>query len=65
VPIVVVGGAGNPEHFKQLFSETSVEAAGAASIFYFTQYTPQDIKISSSNSGKPMRIVNQSYPQVN
>src|SRR3989339_355104 len=39
VPIVVVGGAGNPEHFKQLFSETSVEAAGAASIFYFTQYT--------------------------
>jgi cyclase len=56
IPIIAVGGGGNPEHFEQLFSQTSVEAAGAASIFYFTQFTPLDIKIQVKKTGRPVRI---------
>ena len=56
IPIIAVGGGGNPEHFKELFSQTSIEAAGAASIFYFTQFTPLDIKIQVKKTGRPVRI---------
>jgi cyclase len=61
VPIVVNGGAGKPAHFKELFSMTNVEAAGASSIFYFTRYTPYDIKMAISSAGKPVRIVNSNF----
>lgn len=59
VPIVATGGGGNPEHFKELFSRTSVEAVGAASIFYFTRYTPHDLKMAISSVGRPVRIVGE------
>ena len=61
VPIVAVGGAGNPEHFKELFSKTNIEAVGAASIFYFTRFTPHDIKQAIEGVGKPVRIVGNHY----
>lgn len=57
VPIVVTGGGGKPEHFKELFSQTSVEAVGAASIFYFTRYTPHDLKIAIAATGRPVRVI--------
>jgi imidazole glycerol-phosphate synthase subunit HisF len=60
VPIVVSGGGGNPDHFKELFSKTNVEAAGASSIFHFTQYTPHDLKKAIGSIGKPVRILNAS-----
>jgi len=55
-PIVAVGGGGNPQHFEELFSKTNIEAAGAASIFYFTQFTPLDIKLEVRKTGRPVRI---------
>jgi imidazole glycerol-phosphate synthase subunit HisF len=61
VPIVVSGGGGNPSHFKKLFSKTSVEAVAAASIFYFTRYTPNDIKMAISSVGKPVRITKNDF----
>jgi cyclase len=61
VPIVVTGGAGNPSHFKELFSKTNVEAVGAASIFYFTRYTPYDLKMAISSVGKPVRIIKGNF----
>jgi cyclase len=61
VPIVVSGGAGEPSHFKELFSKTGVEAVGAASIFYFTRYTPYDLKIAISSVGRPVRIVKENF----
>lgn len=61
VPIVVSGGAGEPAHFKELFSKTNIEAVGAASIFYFTRYTPYDLKITISSVGRPARIIKQSF----
>lgn len=57
VPIVAAGGGGKPEHFTELFSKTGVEAVAAASIFHFTQYTPNDIKEEIARIGKPVRMV--------
>lgn len=56
VPIVAVGGGGLPGHFTELFSKTGIEAVGAASIFHFSQYTPNDIKIELNNNGIPIRV---------
>ena len=57
VPVVANGGGGQPDHFKDLFARTKIEAVGASSIFYFTQYTPLDVKKAVSSIGKPMRII--------
>ena len=56
VPIVYVGGGGNLDHYEELFSKTTCNAVGSASIFHFTQYTPLDIKNKLKNIGKPVRI---------
>lgn len=56
IPLVVVGGGGNLEHYKALFSETNCTAVGSASIFHFTQYTPLDIKKTLKSIGKPVRV---------
>lgn len=55
-PIVAVGGAGSPEHFEELFSSTSIEAAGAASIYHFTQFTPMDVKHKLDQGNFPIRL---------
>jgi cyclase len=57
VPVIVAGGAGNPSHFADLFSKTNIEAAGAASIYHFTQYTPLDIKNELHKNGISVRII--------
>jgi cyclase len=56
LPIVIVGGAGNPEHFKLLFNSVNCEAVGSASIYHFTRYTPLDIKNAIHSIGKPVRL---------
>lgn len=61
VPIVVTGGAGNPSHFKELFSKTNIEAVGAGSIFYFTRYTTYDIKQAIQTVGRPVRVIGNHY----
>ena len=58
-PIVVVGGGGKPEHFKELFLQTKVEAVGASSIFYFTRYTPLDVKLAIQECNRSVRIINK------
>ena len=61
VPIVATGGAGEPAHVVELFSKTSIEAVGAASIFYFNRYTPYDLKVAIASTGKPTRINNTEF----
>jgi cyclase len=56
IPIVFIGGGGNLEHFKDLFSKTDCKAVGSASIFHFTQFTPLDIKNELNKISKPVRI---------
>jgi len=55
------GGGGEPEHFKQLFSQTNIEAVGAASIFHFTQYTPRDLKLAIQSVGRPVRLIEKDF----
>lgn len=57
-PLIAVGGGGNMDHYRDLFSATSLEAVGSASIFHFTQFTPSDIKLQLQKIGKPVRITN-------
>lgn len=61
VPIVVSGGAGKPDHFKELFSKTNIEAVAAASIFHFTRYTPRDLKLAIQSVGKRVRLVEKEF----
>jgi len=56
-PIIAAGGAGNPSHFINLASESTVEAFGASSIYYFTQYTPNDVKNDLNVLGFPVRLI--------
>jgi cyclase len=55
-PFVVCGGAGHPDHFTELFSNTAAEAAGAASLYNFTRYTPQDVKKALNQHQIPVRL---------
>ena len=56
IPVVVIGGGGNIEHYNKLFTETDCQAVGSSSIFHFTQFTPLDIKNELFKLGKPVRI---------
>lgn len=56
VPIVYAGGGGKIDHYEELFTKTTCNAVGSASIFHFTQYTPLDIKNMLKSLGKPVRI---------
>lgn len=39
VPVIISGGAGKPSDFAEVFTETSVEAAGAANFFHFNEHS--------------------------
>lgn len=56
IPIVAIGGAGNLNHFSELFLNSKIKAVGAASIFHFTQYTPLDIKKTLQEINIPIRV---------
>ena len=60
LPIIAVGGAGKPEDFSDLLkSQPSITGLGASSIFYYTQFTPFDIKSKIFEEGFPSRIFDQ------
>tara|TARA_B110000483_G_scaffold202509_1_gene244207 strand:+ start:943 stop:1689 length:747 start_codon:yes stop_codon:yes gene_type:complete len=55
-PIVALGGAGNPSHFTDLVQTNYNGALAAASIYHFTQYTPQEVKKTLDKVQIPVRI---------
>ncbi|MEM7108347.1 MAG: imidazole glycerol phosphate synthase subunit HisF [Bacteroidota bacterium] len=44
IPIIASGGAGEMEHFEEVFDDTDVDAALAASIFHFKEIAIPDLK---------------------
>jgi len=44
IPVIASGGAGNMEHFAEVFQETAVDAALAASVFHYGQILIPDLK---------------------
>lgn len=55
VPVVASGGAGNPEHLRLAF-EAGADAALAASIFHYNEYSIPDTKAYLASKGIPVRI---------
>jgi cyclase len=54
LPIIINGGAGLPEHCVDAV-QNGADAVAAASIFHFTQYTPDMIKTAMHQKGIPVR----------
>lgn len=57
VPIVASGGCGNPEHMREVLAETRADAALAASIFHYGEYTIAETKQYLADHGLPVRLV--------
>jgi imidazole glycerol-phosphate synthase subunit HisF len=44
IPIIASGGAGTPEHIREILDEGKADAALAASIFHYGEYTIEEVK---------------------
>jgi cyclase len=55
VPVVASGGAGNYEHMLQAVTTGGASAVAAASMFHFTEQTPQGAKEHLRAHGVPVR----------
>ncbi len=56
IPVVASGGCGKPEDMINVFKETNVEAALAASIFHYETHSVDRVKEIIKESGIPVRI---------
>jgi cyclase len=56
VPIIASGGAGNPQHIIDAFKNGKADAALAASIFHYGEYTIEEVKLECQKEGIPMRF---------
>jgi cyclase len=56
VPVVASGGAGSPEHIYQVLTEGLADAALAASIFHYGEYTIPETKRYLQSRGALVRI---------
>lgn len=55
IPVIASGGAGNEEHFKEVFEQTSATGGLAASIFHFGEIPIPDLKKYLVNENIPTR----------
>jgi imidazole glycerol-phosphate synthase subunit HisF len=55
IPIIASGGAGNPEHMRAALQEGEADAALAASIFHYGQYTVGKVKSYLRKAGVNVR----------
>ena len=56
IPVIASGGAGNADHFVQVFREGCADAALAASIFHYGWNSVRDLKASLAAEGIPVRL---------
>lgn len=62
IPVVASGGAGKPEHLADAILRGKADAALAASIFHFGQYTIEETKRVMAAAGVPVRLTQLSHP---
>jgi cyclase len=55
IPVIASGGAGNVQHFQEVFTAGRADAALAASIFHFGTHAVAELKQTLVRSGIPMR----------
>ncbi|ODV61382.1 imidazoleglycerol-phosphate synthase [Ascoidea rubescens DSM 1968] len=58
IPVISSSGAGNPQHFREVFEETSVDAALGAGIFHREEYTVGQVKEYLLEHGFEVRFDN-------
>lgn len=56
IPVIASGGAGNMEHFVDVFGAGAADAALAASIFHFKEIGVQELKSYLKNHNIPVRL---------
>jgi cyclase len=56
IPVVASGGAGRPEHLADVVQEGKADAALAASIFHFGEFTIAQTKELMARRGIPVRV---------
>lgn len=56
IPVIASGGAGNMQHFAEVFTAGKADAALAASIFHFKEVDLQQLKQYLHNSGVTVRL---------
>ncbi len=57
IPVIASGGAGSAVHIWRVFAEGFADAALAASIFHFREYTIREVKEYLRSKGIPVRII--------
>lgn len=57
IPVVASGGAGCPEHLKEVLTIGKANAALAASIFHYNEHGIQDTKKFLANAGVCVRLI--------
>jgi cyclase len=55
VPVVASGGAGNPEHLRDVFVESHADAAIVASITHYGEFSIENIKRYLKEESVPVR----------
>ena len=55
IPIIASGGAGNMDHFVDVFTEGKADAGLAASIFHYKEIAIPDLKDYLRNKNIPIR----------
>jgi cyclase len=56
IPVIASGGCGKPDDMVQVFKETNVDAALAASIFHFQDHGVKGVKTYLKEKGIPVRL---------
>ena len=56
IPVIASGGAGNAQHFVDVFQKGCADAALAASIFHFGIHDVRELKAQLQASGIPVRL---------
>lgn len=56
IPVIASGGVGNPEHIYAGLTEGEADAALAASIFHFGEYSIREVKEYLRDRGVPVRL---------
>ena len=56
IPVIASGGAGKLEHFYAVFSQTNADAALAASIFHYSEYSIRQVKEHLKERGVAVRL---------
>ena len=55
-PVIASSGCGSPDHMEEVFTDAGADAALAASIFHFEEYTVDEVKRYLAEQGIPIRL---------